>query len=262
MGVENISISSIFTLLFIMVPIFLLNNFFKIKVNKNIVYSLVKMVIQLSLVGVYLQYLFNFNHVLLNLGYVVIMVAIASFSILKSCKLNIKKFIIPVFSAIIIPHFFMLIYFNSFVARIENIFDAKYLITIGGMLLGNALSGNIIGLNSFYSSIKENEKEYFYSLSLGANKLQALNPYFKKAVLASINPTIASMETIGLVALPGMMTGQILGGSIPLVAIKYQIAIMMAIFITKYFSVILSLIFSINKSFNDYDILSKEIFLN
>nr|WP_272507426.1 ABC transporter permease [Clostridium aestuarii] len=249
-------------LFFIFIPIFLLNRFLKIKVNKNIIYSTSRMIIQLSLVGIYLQYLFNFNNVILNLFYVIIMVVAASFSIIKSCKLKIKNFISPVFFAVIIPHFFMIMYFNYFVAKINNIFDAKYLITIGGMLLGNCLSGNIIGLNSFYNTIKENEKEYFYSLGLGASRLQALNPYFKKAILSSINPTLASMATIGLVALPGMMTGQILGGSIPVVAIKYQIAIMIAVFVTRYFSIILVLIFSINKCFDDYDVLNKDVFLN
>ena len=68
------------------------------------------------------------------------------------------------------------------------------------------------------------------------------------------------MTTIGLVSLPGMMTGQILGGSLPLVAIKYQIAIMFSIFYTEYFSTILSLLFSSRWAFNDMDMLKKDIF--
>ena len=228
MQTENISILSILMLLIMLIPILLSNLFLKIKMNRYIIYAMLRMIIQLSFVGLYLQYLF--------------------------------EFILPVFSAIIIPHFLMVVYFNLLVARIDNIFDAKYLITIGGMILGNCLNGNIVGLNSFYNNIKQNEKEYFYSLSLGASRFQALGPYFKQAVLASITPTLASTATVGLVALPGMMTGQILGGSIPLVAIKYQIAIMIAIFIVKYFSVILALIFSSYKSFDDYDILNKDVY--
>ena len=82
-----------------------------------------------------------------------------------------------------------------------------------------------------------------------------MKPYFKDAVLSSINPTLASIETIGLVALPGMMTGQILGGAIPLTAIKYQIAIMLAIFISRYFSAILSIFFTSGIAFDDFDML-------
>ena len=67
------------------------------------------------------------------------------------------------------------------------------------------------------------------------------------------------MATIGIVSLPGMMTGQILGGSIPMVAIKYQIVIMLAIFYTQFFSVCLSLLFSIKLGFDDFDVLRKEL---
>jgi len=68
------------------------------------------------------------------------------------------------------------------------------------------------------------------------------------------------MTTIGLVSLPGMMTGQILGGSFPIVAIKYQIAIMAAIFYTEFFSVVLSLALSLPWGFNSMNVLHTKIF--
>ena len=148
------------------------------------------------------------------------------------------------------------------VARIDNLFEAKYMIPIGGMLLGNCLRSIIIGLNNFYSGIKKDEKVYLYSLSLFSSRIQALKPYFKESIIASIAPTIASMATIGLVSLPGMMTGQILGGSIPIVAIKYQIAIMLSIFYTEYFSTILSVLFSLKVGFNELDVLNQDIFIS
>ncbi|MBT3387573.1 MAG: ABC transporter permease, partial [Desulfobacula sp.] len=130
------------------------------------------------------------------------------------------------------------------------------------MLLGNCLRSIIIGLNNFYSGIKKDEKVYIYSLSLFSSRIPALKPYFKESIIASITPTIASMATIGLVSLPGMMTGQILGGSIPIVAIKYQIAIMLCIFYTEYFSTILSVLFSLKIGFNDLDVLNQDIFIS
>ena len=94
------------------------------------------------------------------------------------------------------------------------------------------------------------------------SRIQALKPYFKESFLAAITPTIASMATIGLVSLPGMMTGQILGGSIPIVAIKYQIAIMFSIFYTEYFSTMLSVLFSLKVGFNELDVLNQNIFIS
>ncbi|MCT4563844.1 MAG: ABC transporter permease [Maledivibacter sp.] len=255
MNVNDISYLSIVSLLLLIVPIIMINHRLNIKANKKILYSIGRMVIQLSLVGIFLQHIFNINNSLINSVYLVLMIVVASFSAIKSCNFNVNKFIIPLFGAFIIPNVIVLIFFNTFVTRLENLFNAQYMITIGGMLLGNSLGGNIICINNFYKAIKQNKNEYFYSLSLSGNKLDALRPYFKNAILDSINPTIASIETIGLVALPGMMTGQILGGAIPLTAIKYQIAIMIAILIARYFSAILAIFFTALKAFDDYDIL-------
>jgi len=150
---------------------------------------------------------------------------------------------------------------NAVVVRIDNLFEAKYLIPIGGMLLGNSLRSIIIGLSNFYTGIQKDEKVYLYSVSLFNNRMQALKPYFLQSFSAAIAPIIASMATIGLVSLPGMMTGQILGGSIPVVAIKYQIAIMFSIFYIEYFSTILAVIFSLKVGFNELDVLNQDIFV-
>ena len=224
--------------------------------------SIVRMCVQLGFVGIYLEFLFKLNSPVLNTIYLLIMISIACQSILKSTNLKVRKFFIPVFFSLLIPFAVILFFFNAVVVKIDNLFEAKYLIPIGGMLLGNCLRSIIIGLNNFYSGIKKDEKIYLYSISLFNNRIQALKPYFKESFLAAITPTIASMATIGLVSLPGMMTGQILGGSLPIVAIKYQIAIMLSIFYTEYFSTILSVLFSLKVGFNDLDVLNQDIFIS
>ena len=223
--------------------------------------SIARMCIQLSFVGVYLEFLFKFNSPVLNTVYLLIMISIACQSIIRSSNLKVRLFFMPVFFSLLIPFTIILIFFNAVVVRIDNLFEAKYLIPIGGMLLGNCLRSIIIGLNNFYSGIKKDEKVYLYSISIFNSRIQALKPYFKESFLAAITPTIASMATIGLVSLPGMMTGQILGGSIPMVAIKYQIAIMFSIFYTEYFSTMLSVLFSLKVGFNELDVLNKDIFI-
>jgi putative ABC transport system permease protein len=190
------------------------------------------------------------------------MISIACQSIIRSSNLKAKLFFIPVFFSLLIPFTIILTFFNGVVVRIDNLFEAKYMIPIGGMLLGNCLRSIIIGLNNFYSGIQKDEKVYLYSISIFNNRIQALKPYFKESFLAAITPIMASMATIGLVSLPGMMTGQILGGSIPMVAIKYQIAIMLSIFYTEYFSTMLSVLFSLKVGFNDLDVLNKDIFIS
>jgi len=85
-------------------------------------------------------------------------------------------------------------------------------------------------------------------------------PYFQNSLHAALKPMLATMLTTGIVAIPGMMSGQILGGSSPLVAIKYQITIMIAIFVSLNISVSLTLLFSIRSSFDGFGILSEHVF--
>jgi len=262
LGAQDLSFLSLMSLIIFLIPVFYINRLLKINLNKTMITSIIRMCVQLSFVGVYLKYLFKFNSPVLNTIYLLLMISIACQSIIRSSNLRVRLFFIPVFFSLLIPFTIILIFFNGVVVRIDNLFEAKYMIPIGGMLLGNCLRSIIIGLNNFYSGIQKDEKVYLYSISIFNSRIQALKPYFIQSFMAAITPTIASMATIGLVSLPGMMTGQILGGSMPTVAIKYQIAIMFSIFYTEYFSTILSVLFSLKVGFNDLDVLDHDIFIS
>jgi putative ABC transport system permease protein len=259
MGAQDIDIFSLALLLVFLVPVLLLSGKFKLSLNKTILWATLRMTVQLGLVGIYLKYLFKFNLPWVNVLYILIMIGVAAYTVLKTSKLKISALLGPIFISILLPVGTILMFTNAFVIRLENLFDAKYIIPICGMLLGNSMRNNIIGLSNFFASLKENEKSYLYTIALGGSRLEALKPFFRESIIAAINPVLASMATIGIVSLPGMMTGQILGGSIPLVAIKYQIIIMLAIFYTQFFSVFLSLWFSIKLGFDDFDVLRKEL---
>lgn len=261
METAHIDFLRLLSMLILVIPIIGINHWLGISLNKKIVVSIARMIVQLSLVGLYLQYIFDLNNTLLNIAYVILMMGVASYSIVDSTPLKFGKVTISVFVSLFIPNIMMLLFFNGLVIQIDHLFDAKYMITIGGMILGNGLSGNIIGLSRFYEEIIEKESVYINDLMYGATPFEALKPYYRQAIQASIKPTIASMATIGLVSLPGMMTGQILGGSIPLEAIRYQIAIMIAIFVAKYFNIYTALLMTTRQVFDGNGRLRQE-FLN
>ncbi len=243
-----------------LIPIIVINKIIKLKLSRTMVISVIRMGVQLTFVGIYLQYIFKWNNAVINICYLIVMIIIASINSINSSNLKLKLLFIPIFLSVAIPQVIVLIIFNLLIAGKDHLFDAKFIIPVGGMLLGNCLNGNIIALNSFYTGLKDDEKRYNYTLMLGASHNQALLPYLRKSMNLSITPTIASMATTGLVALPGMMTGQILAGSLPLTAIKYQGAIMIAILTAKYFSILLSLLFSRIRCFTPFLLLKKEIF--
>jgi len=236
--------------------------YLKLDIARNLLVSTLRMAVQLILVGFFLQFVFRYNNWLLNLVWFLTMIAVAAFSVIKNSNLKLHHFVGPVSLSFILSNFFVVLYFNYFIVNLNFILDAKYMIAIGGMVLGNSLRANIVGLGDFYQSIRKDEQLYFYKLSLGATRFEALLHFAKKSFLAAMNPTIANMTTMGIVSLPGMMTGQILGGSVPLVAIKYQIAIMIAILASTVLSISLCLFFTVGKSFDKYGILHKTIFRN
>lgn len=253
MGVQQIPFYTPFYLLVFVIPIVFINYKMKIDLNKRLINSILRMTIQLILVGFFLQYIFLFNNLWINSAYILFMIVVAAISTVKTCGLTLKNQLIPVLLSFGITNMVMILFINQFVIGLSNIFDAQYYIPLMGMLLGNSLSGNIIGINSFYQGLKKDERQYDYRLSLSANQWEATLPWYKEAVVACLNPTIATTETIGLVSLPGMMTGQILGGSMPMTAIVYQIVIMAAILISRYFGIHLSILLTRKQAFDSYD---------
>jgi len=218
---------------------------YKTGLLKKMGIAVVRMTLQLIFVGYYLEYLFEYDNPWVNLAWIMIMVVVADFATIDRSELRRNNYLIlSIFGATFLGIVIIDLFFLKFVIQLPHIMAAQYSIPITGMVLGNCLRSNVIGLNEFYYSIDQHQERYRFYLANGANQKEALFPFFRTALKKSANPTLASMATIGLVALPGMMTGQILSGSSPLIAIKYQIMIMLAIFSGTVLSVYLGIIFS------------------
>ena len=148
---------------------------FKTGLLKSLILSALRMSIQLVLMGVFIKYLFEWNNAWVNIIWFLGMIIVATFTVGKRLKFNVKIFFTPILVSFVIVNVSILLYFNYFIIEIDNSpLDARYVITVGGMLLGNSLQANIIGLGNFYQSVKRAENLYLYRLSLGATKFEAL----------------------------------------------------------------------------------------
>ncbi|CAA9889302.1 putative ABC transport system permease protein [Candidatus Methylobacter favarea] len=230
-----------------------------LRLSRDIAVSILRMSIQLMLVGIYLKMLFHLNNPWFNGLWILMMLLVADWSILQRAGLKARYFFLATFTAIASSILFTTAYLVILVIQPAHFYDARYLVPLAGMILGNCLQGNVIALERFYSALRKSENEYVTFLLLGASRWEAVRPYFRLAVKAAINPTIAGMATMGLVSLPGMMTGQILGGSEPWLAVKYQIAIMICIFTGTTAACIINLKLSLAIAFNPFDVLKEEI---
>lgn len=235
---------------------------YRIPMIGETVTSLVRMTVQLIFVGLYLQVIFKLNILWLNAAWLVVMVAVADVSIVRSCTLRLRQIALPLFVALLAGTAAPLLLFTGLILRRPNLLDAQYAIPIGGMILGNCLRADIVGIRTFYESIRTAEKAFLQSLADGASLHEAIRPYVRKASQAALAPTVATMATIGLVSLPGMMTGVILGGASPAIAIKYQIAIMISIFSGTAITLALGIRLTSKTSFTTYGVLNPTVFRN
>lgn len=234
--------------------------FFRLGIVRQALVASARMGVQLLFAGLYLTWLFKFDQPLVNIAWLLVMILVAALTSVQNSRLRAREILLPVTLSTFATTIGIVAYFNVAVVRLEDIFAARYLIVIGGMLLGNSLTGNIICLTHYYSSLRDREERYLLWLGNGAAQRDALRPFFREAMKRALEPTLASMATIGIVALPGMMTGQMLGGSPPMMAIKYQIAIMLAILATVTLGCALALLLSTRTAFDAYGVLRREIF--
>lgn len=235
----------------LVIPLLLLG-YYRTGLVKTTLISVVRMTVQLLFIGFYLKYLFAWNNPFINIAWVIGMIVIAGQTSLSRTGLPWRVLLFPVSVAFLTSVILVSGYFLGIVVQLNPIFDARYFIPICGSLLGNMLSSNVIALNTYYSSLQRERQMYYYLLGNGATRHEAQIPFIKAALVKSFNPTIANMAVMGLVALPGTMIGQILGGSSPDVSIKYQIMIMLINFSASILSVVISINLSARKSFDAY----------
>lgn len=252
MGTIDISLFRLLIgLLLVLIPAAILYHY-RTGIVKAMFISVARMVVQLFLVGFYLNYLFEWNNVWMNIAWMLVMTGVCTIDLLKRIKISVKILFVPVYVSILVSLVLIVSYFLKAVLNIEHLFDSRYFIPICGILLGNILSSNVIGINAFYDGMIKEQKFYNYMLSNGATVKEATKPFFREALVKSFNPTIASMSVMGLIALPGTLIGQIIGGSSPDVAIRYQIMIMVIIMTSSLISLWLSMKWSINYTLNEF----------
>lgn len=244
MGSIDISIVSLFMgLLLMLIPIYFLWKYTTGMVNDTIT-AVGRMAVQMFFVGLYLKYLFILDNPWLNTVWVIIMILIATETSLTRTNLKRRIMMLPLIIGFLTASILIGIYFLGIVLKLDNIFSVQYFIPIFGILMGNMLGVNVIGLNTYYSNLIREKTFYYYLLGNGATVDEATAPFVKRALVRAFSPAIANMAVMGLVALPGTMIGQILGGSTPDVAIKYQMMIvvitisasMISLMVTLYLS--------------------------
>lgn len=200
----------------------------KIDQTKLLISASVKMTVQLVLAGLILTYIFQNPHPLFTAGYLLAMISFSIHRVLSKNKDLNKRFKAVTAVSIAISGIFVILYFVCAVVG-ESVFNPQYAIPISGMIMGNTMTGVSLGIKTLRESMDGQRAKIHALLCIGASPDTILLPFVKRALETAMLPTLNSMIGMGIVSLPGMMTGQILAGALPATAILYQIAIMIAI---------------------------------
>ena len=223
-----------------------------IKKEKEVVISTFRMTLQLVLAGYILGFIFDHPSPILTIGFLLVMEGFAIYVILRRFKGKLspgfKKVIAfsIVVNTLLCTSFFVLV-----VVRVTPWYSPQYFIPISGMIIGNALTAVTLGVNSLLSQMNDNRDKVAEILVLGGSPKIATRKIINNSFEVAIMPTINNMLSMGIVVLPGMMTGQILSGTSPTVAITYQITIMLAILGAAALSIIMLMQLGYQSFFNE-----------
>jgi putative ABC transport system permease protein len=209
-------------LVFLLIAVALvLSSLHRLGLEKDIIIGTVRAFIQLMIVGYILTYIFNADDWRYMILMLIIMIGVASQNGAKRGK-EIPKVLFIVTLAISTGTITTLgILIGTGIIK----FTPSQVIPISGMIIGNAMVASSLVISRLKDEIKLRKGEILAALALGATSRQSINGPLKTSIKTGMIPTIDSMKTIGIVQLPGMMTGFILAGADPLQAVRYQILV-------------------------------------
>jgi putative ABC transport system permease protein len=214
-------------LIFVILPL-VLSKTLHLGMERDTIIAVGRSIIQLLVVGYILKFVFDSDHIIYILLMVAIMIAAATQNARKNgasikgitWKVAVTLVLIEVLTQSI------LLGFQITPAK------AQYIIPISGMVIGNSMVLAILFLNRFTSEVETHQEQTELILSLGGTPKQAIHTQLITSIKASMIPTIESQKTIGLVQLPGMMSGQIIAGADPMQAVQFQLLILFLLLTT------------------------------
>lgn len=198
----------------------------RLGLEKDLLIGAVRTFVQLTLVGYILQFIFDTRRWYWVILALAIMITVAGWNALKRQKVRWRRLFWILTTGITFGGVLILAIVIGFVLRVRPWYLPQYIIPLAGMIIGNSMVGAALAANRLSTDIQGHRREIELALSLGATARQAVNPYLRDALKTAMMPTISSMMTVGIVQLPGMMTGQIIAGTNPNSAVRYQVVVM------------------------------------
>ena len=202
---------------------------FSLGLEKRLLIGSVRTVVQLLLIGWLLQWIFSHPLWYVVLPIMLCMAVIAGTSAVSRTTRRYPGIYLDSVLSVMATAIVVLSIAVLGIFRLEPWYAPRHALPILGIILGNALNGISLGLRQFGDDLATHRQQVEMLFTLGATRWEAARPFVRKAIQTGMVPIINSMMVVGLVSLPGIMTGQILSGIAPIEAVKYQIVVMFLI---------------------------------
>jgi putative ABC transport system permease protein len=193
--------------------------------ERDLLVGTVRTMVQLYLVGLILATVFTAARWYWVLLILAVMAGIATHAAVSRLAKPIPGIYWIAATALTLSTAATLAWVIGVVVRPRPWWEPQYLIPIAGMILGNSMTSAALAGDRLQADLAARRDEVEARLALGFSGREAVQPLVRAALRAAMIPTVNGMMTVGVVQLPGMMTGQILAGASPLVAIRYQIVV-------------------------------------
>ncbi|MFF2091048.1 ABC transporter permease [Paenibacillus sp. NPDC058174] len=216
---SNLALAS--TLVFVAITAFL-SIWKKLGLEKDILIGTVRSALQLLFIGYVLHFIFDTQNPLFIILILVCMIGVASWNAGSRAR-EIRGIRLRIAITLACTEGLTMALLLGF-SIIEP--TPQYIIPVSGIVIGSSMIVAGIYLNQMKRELESSRGEVETLLALGATARQAIQGAVKRSVRSSMIPTIDGMKTVGLVQLPGMMTGMIVAGADPIEAVRYQMLIM------------------------------------
>jgi len=191
-------------------------------VEGDIGVAAVRAFVQLTAVGYVIKLIFDEDRLVFVFALIAVMVLIATFTARRRAA-KVPGAFAPLLAGIALAA-------ASTLAAVValGVFDpeARYLVPVGGMVIGNSMTAAAVALNRLGDEVSSSGREIEATLSLGATAAQAMRPILRRSLRSGMIPLIDQTKTTGIIAFPGIMVGMLLAGAQPVDAVRLQLILL------------------------------------
>ncbi len=213
----------------LLVVLLFISKWQRIRIQKSLIIGTVRGTIQIILMGLILVYIFNLKNILLMFGVLGFMCIFAAYTTAD----NLKK--IPGVFKASLPGIILGSISVMAVSVVLGVVEAtgEFIIPMGGMIIGNSMNMSSLVIDRMWSNAQKQRGLLETALALGASPLQATEMTIQESIESGFLPNLNRYAALGIVTIPGLMSGMIIGGENPVVASLFQVIVFIMIFLSS-----------------------------